>query len=55
MVVAQQLQAVERAVSAKKKLAILDHLDHCLENFASAGATAMRSSDAKSKDITKYL
>lgn len=53
--IAQQLHAVERAISAAKKLVVHDHLDHCLEEVASAGPAAMRSSVAEFKDITKYL
>jgi uncharacterized protein len=53
--IAQQLHAVERAISAAKKLVIHDHLDHCLEQVAGAGPAAVRSSIAEFKDITKYL
>lgn len=53
--VAQQLHAVERAISAAKKLVIHDHLDHCLEEVVGASPTVMRSSIAEFKDITKYL
>ena len=53
--IAQQLHAVERAISAAKKLVIHDHLDHCLEEVASTGTGTMRSSVAEFKDITKYL
>lgn len=53
--IAQQLHAVERAIIAAKKLVIHDHLDHCLEEVASAGNGTMRSSVAEFKDITKYL
>ena len=53
--IAQQLHAVERAISAAKKLVIHDHLDYCLEEVAGAGPAAMRSSIAEFKDITKYL
>ena len=53
--IAQQLHAVERAISAAKKLVIHDHLDHCLEEVASAGTGSMRSSVSLFKDITKYL
>lgn len=53
--IAQQLHAVERAISAAKKLVIHDHLDDCLEEVAGAGPAAMRSSIAEFKDITKYL
>lgn len=53
--VAQQLHAVERAISAAKKLVIHDHLDHCLEEIVGASPTVIRSSVAEFKDITKYL
>lgn len=53
--IAQQLHAVERAISAAKKLVIHDHLDHCLEEIVGASPTAIRSSVAEFKDITKYL
>ncbi len=52
--IAQQLHAVERAISAAKKLVIHDHLDHCLEGVVSAGSGTTRSI-AEFKDITKYL
>ena len=53
--IAQQLHAVERAISAAKKLVIHDHLDHCLEDVVGAGPAALHSSIAEFKDITKYL
>ncbi|ABE44408.1 metal-sensing transcriptional repressor [Polaromonas sp. JS666] len=53
--IAQQLHAVEKAISAAKKLVIHDHLDHCLEDVVSAGPASVRSSIAEFKDITKYL
>ena len=53
--IAQQLHAVERAISAAKKLVIHDHLDHCLDENVGASPTAVRSSIAEFKDITKYL
>ena len=53
--IAQQLHAVEKAISAAKKLVIHDHLDHCLEDVVGASPTAIRSSIAEFKDITKYL
>ena len=51
--VAQQLHAVERAISAAKKALIHEHLDECLD-------LAVRSAKpgpvlAEFKDITKYL
>ena len=53
--IAQQLHAVERAISAAKKLVIHDHLDHCLEAVVGVGPATMHSSIAEFKDITKYL
>lgn len=53
--VAQQLHAVERAISAAKKQVIHDHLDHCLEDVVGAKPSSVRASIAEFKDITKYL
>lgn len=53
--IAQQLHAVEKAISAAKKLVIHDHLDHCLEDVVEAGSASVHSSIAEFKDITKYL
>ena len=55
MDIAQQLHAVERAISAAKKLVIHDHLDHCLEEIVGVDAAHMRASIDEFKDITKYL
>jgi DNA-binding FrmR family transcriptional regulator len=53
--VAQQFQAVEKAISHAKKTFIHDHIDHCLEHGASK--SARRSGDVlkEFKDISKYL
>ncbi len=48
--VAQQLHAVEKAVSQAKKTLIHDHVDHCLER-----ATGARGPLAEFKEIAKYL
>ena len=53
--IAQQLHAVERAISAAKKLVIHDHLDHCLNEIVGVNSTALSSAIAEFKDITKYL
>lgn len=53
--IAQQLHAVEKAVSAAKKLVIHDHLDHCLEQVIGADPASFKTSIAEFKDITKYL
>ena len=41
---AQQLQAVERAVAQAKKTLVHDHIDHCLER--AAGAKRSRRADS---------
>ena len=53
--VAQQLQAVERAVCAAKKLLIHDHIDHCLEHSVAAAAGSTRGMVGEFKAISKYL
>ncbi|MGJ7499401.1 metal-sensing transcriptional repressor [Variovorax sp. RHLX14] len=52
--VAQQLHAVEKAISAAKKLLIHDHLDHCLKEVAKSPRD-FGTAIAEFKDITKYL
>jgi len=52
--IAQQLHAVEKAISAAKKLLIHDHLDHCLEEVAESPRD-FGTAIANFKDITKYL
>jgi uncharacterized protein len=51
---AQQLHAVERAISEAKKTLIHDHVDHCLDTATSSGR---RSTDvlAEFKAISRYL
>lgn len=53
--IAQQLYAVERAITAAKNLVIHDHLDRCLEHVADAGPAASKAAIAEFRDITKYL
>ena len=49
--IAQQLHAVEKAVSNAKRALIHDHIDHCLEPGEDGKIV-----DTKSfKDITRYL
>lgn len=52
--IAQQLHAVEKAISAAKKLLIHDHLDHCLAHVARSQPD-IGTAIADFKDITKYL
>jgi len=47
--IAQQLQAVEKAVANAKRTLIHDHLDHCLD------AEASEEDRAELRDITRYL
>lgn len=48
--IAQQLQAVEKAVCQAKKTLIQDHIDHCLDRSASS-----RGALSEFKEIAKYL
>lgn len=52
---AQQLHAVEKAISAAKKALIHDHLDHCLEDAVRSRGSKSAALVAEFKDITKYL
>ena len=52
---AQQLQAVEKAVANAKKTLIHDHIDHCLDIAVGADAKQARASVKEFKEITKYL
>ncbi|MEL6595445.1 MAG: metal-sensing transcriptional repressor [Pseudomonadota bacterium] len=51
---AQQLHAVERAVSAAKKVLIQDHIDHCL-SAPNPDPEAHAALIAELRDITRYL
>ncbi len=53
--VAQQLQAVEKAISQAKKIFIKDHLDHCLEDVVGPLPRDQRRKIDEFKEITKYL
>ncbi|KAF0227392.1 MAG: RcnR/FrmR transcriptional regulator domain-containing [Beijerinckiaceae bacterium] len=53
--IAQQLHAVEKAISEAKKTLIRDHLDHCLEDAVGPLAREQRSVIDEFKTITKYL
>ncbi|MBN9292014.1 MAG: metal-sensing transcriptional repressor [Hyphomicrobium denitrificans] len=53
--IAQQLHAVEKAISQAKKTLIQDHLDHCLEDVVGPLARDKRRSIDEFKEITKYL
>ena len=51
---AQQLHAVEKAVSTAKQVLIHHHIDHCVAHTAEGGKTAESAVHAL-KEITKYL
>lgn len=55
MEVAQQLQAVEKAIGAAKRALIHDHLDHCLGAVTSKLPRAHLAQISEFKAITKYL
>lgn len=50
---AQQLHAVERAISAARKALIHDHIDHCLEGDPPSKAS--RGTLDEFKRISRYL
>ena len=52
---AQQLQAIEKAVAAAKRTLIHDHVDHCLAQAAAGAREQSRAALAEFRDITKYL
>lgn len=53
--IAQQLQAVESAVSNAKKTLVHDHIDHCLEQAVREGKQSADDTIREFKAITKYL
>lgn len=53
--IAQQLQAVEKAICQAKKTLIQDHLDHCLEDVVGPLPREHRRSIDEFRAITKYL
>ena len=52
--IAQQLQAVESAITNAKRTLIHDHLDHCLETAVGPVPRARRAPVDEFKQITKY-
>ena len=53
--IAQQLQAVESAVSKAKKTLVHDHIDHCLEHAVREGTQSADDTIREFKAISKYL
>ncbi len=52
---AQQLHAVEKAISNAKKMLIHDHIDHCLAGAALNKNERSETARDEFRDITKYL
>ena len=52
---AQQLHAVESALSNAKAVLIHDHIDHCLSVGSDASGRTARKTLAEFKALTKYL
>lgn len=53
--VAQQLHAVEKAITQAKRTLIQDHLDHCLDDVLGSMSREQRQPIDEFKDIAKYL
>ena len=53
--IAQQLQAVESAITQAKRTLIHDHLDHCLEGLVGPLPRERRRAIDEFKEIAKYL
>lgn len=53
--IAQQMHAVEKAITNAKKTFVHDHIDHCLELALNKGPQNVGKTVREFKDITKYL
>lgn len=53
--IAQQLQAVEKAITQAKKALIQDHINHCIDDIAAPIAKDDRARIEEFKLIAKYL
>lgn len=53
--VAQQLQAVEKAIQSAKKALIQDHIDHCLVDLVGPVDPAQQHALAGFREISRYL
>lgn len=52
---AQQLHAVEKAISEAKRQLIHDHVDHCLDKAANGRGAPARAVVSEFKAISRYL
>ncbi|MDF1790402.1 MAG: metal-sensing transcriptional repressor [Thalassobaculaceae bacterium] len=53
--IAQQLHAVEKAITQAKRVLIQDHIDHCLDSVVGGAGPAAPAELADFKTITRYL
>jgi uncharacterized protein len=53
--IAQQLQAVEKAIFNAEKGLVHDHIDHCLEHAVRNRTRGANDTIREFKEITKYL
>lgn len=53
--IAQQLQAVQNAVSNAKRTLVHDHIDHCLELQVRSDGESAKDALKELKEISKYL
>jgi DNA-binding FrmR family transcriptional regulator len=53
--IAQQLHAVEKAITNAKKALVHDQIDHCLEEAAKKEGIGAADTVRQFKEITKYL
>jgi len=53
--IAQQLHAVEKAITQAKRTLIQDHIDHCLDAALVGAGSDETPATAEFKAITKYL
>lgn len=53
--IAQQLHAVEKAITQAKKTLIHDHLDHCLEDAVGTLDKSDRATIDQFREIARYL
>lgn len=53
--IAQQLQAVEKAITQAKRTLIHDHLDHCLDDADGSGGAARGHTLPEFRQIARYL
>ena len=52
---AQQLQAIENAISSAKRELVQEHMAHCVENALEAGNISPKAAIGEVRAIIKYL